>query len=448
MAEFSPILETGQKFSKIKDRLHILITDNTTSSEICRILSKSIHDDIPDCVVLTLSPGLVTALMDKNDAVISWNPVLLATSEENVLSELLKLLPSPQTPLLQISNGFLYSNLHVVRYPRTSLVYTYSEGSRLHDKDSLSRIIQIWSAKKRSSREPAFLEDHFPVSNTFQMPSCAGDPEFADLLREELHETIDTAADAYILNNALHKNQNLPPKKQEWWLLKPSLLDRGEGIRLFSDWDGLEAIFRDYGLLANTARFTAQRYIHPPLFLPGEKRKWHIRAYAIVTGMLEVYVFEEMKILFAFKDYQAPWDCQMSAAHLTNSSQLQCHDPQEHCKLLTEINVQWKEKVVDQICRITGEVFEAASAALALGSRSNSFQVFGLDFIVDEDQKAWLLEVNEGPDMGRNENIVTDLVGEAIQVAVRPFFDTKFQRDEKSLVRSRKVFSKRLWSHL
>jgi tubulin--tyrosine ligase len=163
--------------------------------------------------------------------------------------------------------------------------------------------------------------------------------------------------------------------------------------------------------------------------------------------MLEVYVFEEMKVLFASEDYQAPWDCQISAVHLTNASQLQCYDPQEHSKLLADINVQWKKKVTDQICRITGEVFEAASAALALGPRSNSFQIFGLDFIVDENEKVWLLEVNEGPDLGRNENLVLDLIGEAFQVAVRPFFDTKFQRDIKSSVRSRKVFSKRLWSH-
>jgi hypothetical protein len=253
MSEFYPILEPEHESPEIKGRLHVLITDNTPGNEIGRIFSKTVHDDIPDCVVLSLSPGLGAALMDKNNALKSSDPVLLANSEESVLSELLELLPSPQTPLLQISNGILYSDLHVERYPRTSLVYMYSEGSSLHDKDSLSRIIQIWSAKKRSSREPNFLEDHFPVSNTFQMPSCAGDPEFADALSEELHDTIDTAPDVHTLSTALHENQYLQPKKQEWWLLKPSLLDRGEGIRLFSDWGGLETIFRDYGLLANTA---------------------------------------------------------------------------------------------------------------------------------------------------------------------------------------------------
>jgi hypothetical protein len=181
--------------------------------------------------------------------------------------------------------------------------------------------------------------------------------------------------------------------------------DCGEGIRLFSDWDSLEAVFRDYGLLASTGRFTAQRYIHPPLFLPDDKRKWHIRTYAIVAGMLKVHVFEEMLVLLASAEYQTPWDSSCSAVHLTNTSLPSSNDPQEHTVLLSSLDVRWKQAVVDQICGITGDVFEAAGAALALSQRSNCFQIFGLDFIVDEDQKVWLLEVNEAPDLSYNEGL-------------------------------------------
>ena len=83
------------------------------------------------------------------------------------------------------------------------------DGSHLHDKDCLSRTIQTWAAKKRGVGKLSFLEDHFPLSNTFQMPSCAGDPDFADALGDELRDTVDSAPDTCELSMALHKNQHL-----------------------------------------------------------------------------------------------------------------------------------------------------------------------------------------------------------------------------------------------
>ena len=101
---------------------------------------------------------------------------------------------------------------------------------------------------------------------------------------------------------------------------------------------------------------------------------------------------------------------------------------------------------MDQICSITADVFAAAGTSLALGPRPNYFEIFGLDFIVDASTKTWLLEINEGPDLSYNDDLATELVAEAIRVAVQPYFDPEPRKSEKGLMRCRLVFDMRRWA--
>jgi len=48
------------------------------------------------------------------------------------------------------------------------------------------------------------------------------------------------------------------------------------------------------------------------------------------------------------------------------------------------------------LTRATGEVLMAAARELIV-QRKRAFELFGLDFIIDENQRPWLLEVNSGP---------------------------------------------------
>ena len=122
----------------------------------------------------------------------------------------------------------------------------------------------------------------------------------------------------------------------EWWILKPGMSDRGQGIRLFSTMEELQAIFDeweedqpdpddedededggangdadgegtgDYIMASHLRHFVAQPYIHPPLLLPGDNRKFHIRTYVACVGSLDVYVYRDMLALFAGRPYTAP----------------------------------------------------------------------------------------------------------------------------------------------
>jgi tubulin--tyrosine ligase len=179
--------------------------------------------------------------------------------------------------------------------------------------------------------------------------------------------------------------------------------DRGQGIRLFSSEEELRAIFQgwedaipDSGdsedgkesghdlestvalpertdspiMVSQLRHFVAQPYIDPPFLLPSIPRKFHIRAYVLAVGSLRVYVYREMLALFAGAPYQMPSSTNSSdlRAHLTNTC-LQDGNREgsvERFWALGHAGDTWKERAWEQICTITGEIFEAAARGMVI----------------------------------------------------------------------------------
>ena len=255
----------------------------------------------------------------------------------------------------------------------------------------------------------------------------------------------------------------------EWWILKPGMSDRGQGIRLFSTMEELQAIFDeweedqpdtdeededaagddgegrddkggDYIMASHLRHFIAQPYIHPPLLLPGDNRKFHIRTYVACIGSLDVYVYNDMLALFAGRPYTAPSYAASPAAaaeqleaHLTNTC-LQRSVREGTVRRLAELgalglDAAARDSVAAQIRAVAGDVFEAAAREMGAHFRPlpNAFEVFGLDFLVDAAGNApWLLEVNAFPDFRQSgpelTPLVTGLWEAVLRRAVAPFF--------------------------
>ncbi|KAJ3533994.1 hypothetical protein NM208_g7735 [Fusarium decemcellulare] len=150
--------------------------------------------------------------------------------------------------------------------------------------------------------------------------------------------------------------------------------------------------------------FVAQQYIVsiPPL----DGRKWHVRAYVLSMGRLKVHVFREMLALLALEDYEPPWENPSLKSSLTNTA-LQEEDEFTNMESMREfwkisddlLPGDWKESVFTQACEISAELFRAAAHTMAdkFTPLDKCFELFALDFLVDTNGNAWLLEVNETP---------------------------------------------------
>lgn len=217
--------------------------------------------------------------------------------------------------------------------------------------------------------------------------------------------------------------------------------------------------------------FIAQPYIAQPLLLDShDRRKFHIRTYIVAVGALKVYVYREMLALFAAVPYAEPSSASISnhpepndgerdedeveddevqqpkdhdtinlAQHLTNTC-FQSEDTKS-----TSVHSFWElemptvrstttqgqspqEKIFSQICDVTSTVFEAAAREQMVHFQTlpNAFEIFGADFLVDDQYNVWLLELNAYPDFKQTgadlkDKIVGGLFRGVVDVAVGAF---------------------------
>ena len=369
---------------------------------------------------------------------LSTKPPLTAESDEPNLAPIL---PYGDINLLNItayeSIDFAFADTH----RDSCLVNSYVVRKALVRKHFLSATVDAWTAKRPES----VLKGHVKRSEAFEV-------DFAEFLDDSLVEAFD-------LRESLDKNEGRDPRggagdagpkephQRDWWILKPSMSDRGQGIRLFSSMEELQNIFDeweadvpssddgaddsgeddDYVVASHLRHFVAQPYIHPPFLVSN--RKFHIRTYVLCLGRLKVYVYRRMLALFAARDYAPPWESEDLDTHLTNTC-LQSSPDDATVRLFDDLPLDegMKWDVQRQISEVTGELFEAAARSMPVHFQpvGNAFEVFGLDFLVDGAGKAWMLEVNAFPDFKQTGGELKGLVGgfwdECLRASVGSFF--------------------------
>lgn len=327
---------------------------------------------------------------------------------------------------------------------RSALANAYVIRKALIRKHYLSTTMSNWIVKNPDS-----------VLTRGVKPSVEFEVDYAEFLDDALVE-------AWELRESWARSEGKQGAEREWWILKPGMSDRGQGIRLFSSEEELTAIFEEWdpesdddedegddedarsdaeerdagegnGIITSQLRhFVAQPYIHPPLLLQppgqsGELRKFHIRTYVLATGALKVFVYKPMLALFAARPYSPPWATDFEdagqrdealRAHLTNTCLQDSGDREGSVALFWDLPdeivaqpdaqvdapTDWKSAIFNQIKNITAATFEAAARGMSIHFQPlpNAFEIFGLDFMVgiegDGSLNTYLLEVNAFPD--------------------------------------------------
>ncbi len=344
-------------------------------------------------------------------------------------------LPTPETPVLHIGQYEDIPFAHVLDNPSTSLSNAYIIRKALIRKHYLSTTAYNWITKNPLS-----------ILATNIKPSCDFEVDYAEFLDDALVE-------AWELKESWKRGEEGNAEgKREWWILKPGMSDRGQGIRLFSSEEELQTIFDgweadrpdsddeeededneedatnqtakdndegkkgDFIITSHLRHFIVQPYIDRPLLIFNTK--FHIRTYVLAYGSLQIYVYKPMLALFASVPYSAPTSSSSSSTpttpedttisllpHLTNTC-LQTSSSSTPSSI--PVRAFWtlplppatKHQIFTQICAVTGEVFEAAARGMMIHFQTlpNAFEVFGLDFLVDGSAGVWLLEVNAFPD--------------------------------------------------
>ncbi|KAG2212356.1 hypothetical protein INT47_001717 [Mucor saturninus] len=327
---------------------------------------------------------------------------------------------------------------HVAKHDTDSLANAYCIRKGLIRKSQLA-----YNMTKYLSKHPnSILKEAIPETWQFEL-------DHVDYFDEAMNEVFEVERD-------LESDEN------HMFIIKPSMANKAAGIKVFNSMDQLRAIFEepesdseeeddeDQEDLSQVREWVIQRYIHNPLLV--NKRKFHIRAYVMAKSNIQVYVYRDMLALFAMKEYDTS-NLDDNLIHLTNTciqTEEEEYNEASSVKLFWELPLKESElnHIFEQMKKILADVYDAcASEMTTFQAIPNAFELFGIDFMIDEDLKVYFLEANAFPDFkqtgGKLQHIIQELFESTSRVAIEPFFtDGKEVHDEKMI----KVFEKELLS--
>ena len=227
------------------------------------------------------------------------------------------------------------------------------------------------------------------------------------------------------------------------WLLKRTNLNRGRQIKIFSD---LKSILNE--IEESKTRYNhliIQKYIEAPLLY--NNRKFDIRIWVLFTFIsrnynLEIYVFKEGHLKACSEPFNI--NSEDLYVHLTNYS-VQKHNANfSKIEIGNEISFKlfqddlnkkntgknFKRDIYPKILKIIAITANSCKNKINILNRNNCFEIFGYDFILDENYEPFLLEVNTNPGLEESSPLIKMLVPRMIDDAFRLTIDKVFERND------------------
>ena len=202
------------------------------------------------------------------------------------------------------------------------------------------------------------------------------------------------------------------------WIVKPGAKSRGRGIATFADLPKLLK-YVDAGTgSAQASQWVVQKYMENPLTIA--KHKFDIRQWVLVVDWnpLTIYFYDECYARFSVEKYTTSDEGLDNAyVHLVNNSISKTNDrfhipikvPQgddiQGFMWSQESLGNWLQNTTGKnlmLSKIQPRMKEIAQWSLMCASeciehRKNSWELYGFDFMVDDNYNAWLIEINSSP---------------------------------------------------
>ena len=229
-------------------------------------------------------------------------------------------------------------------------------------------------------------------------------------------------------------------KSMNLWIVKPGEgTNCGHGIHISEDYGEI------LGLISSKNRtYIVQKYIENPLLI--NNRKFDIRCYGLITSVnshIQGYFYHEGYIRTSSKPFNLHTHSKF--VHLTNDAVQKkgenygLFEPgnklsySELAKLISEktnSKVDFKRDIWSQIKFLVFTTFQATFTRLDPKKRLNSFEILGYDFMVDEDYKVWLIEVNTNPCLALSSALLARIIPNMLENAFKLVLDPYFPEPE------------------
>ena len=281
------------------------------------------------------------------------------------------------------------------------------------------------------------------------------------------------------ISNSHYAGKNL-------WIVKAPNLNRGRGVKIFNNYNDIISYIKKVGegkitetelynfkdkeyneklnnhkkneienniergiesknttdYIYQSNKIIIQKYIEKPFLYKG--RKCDIRIWVLITHTMKVYIFKEGHLKASSLNYNNnDFD---SFIHITNYS-LQKYNKlfskfekgneisfQTFQNFINENNyINFREEIFPKIIEIVKHSVLSVRNKININNLNYCFEIFGYDFMMDEDKNVYLIEINTNPGLEISSDIIAELVPRMIDnsllLTVDELFPTEYSNE-------------------
>jgi tubulin monoglycylase TTLL3/8 len=217
------------------------------------------------------------------------------------------------------------------------------------------------------------------------------------------------------------------------WIVKPANKCRGRGIQLMNNIKQISQLVNPP--LITKSKYVVQKYIERPLII--HNTKFDIRQWFLLTGVqpLQIWCYKECYLRFSSQKYNLL--NYHESVHLTNyaiqkkytnessrdsrlpsENMWDCLTFQSYLRQIGKADL-WTDQIYPGMQKAIIGTMLACQDSMDSTKNTNTFELYGADFMIDEEFQPWLIEINASPDLAPSTSVTARMCPQAIEDTIK-----------------------------